>query len=247
MSFSPILAFLDARVPELRAELRGATPEDIDELAELCPRPLPRAYVEFLQAMGGSSGSFSALPVADCRAAELWPHLLATPPSYPADRFLKIGIDLGIGRDIRRDWFLDLRRGDPDDPPLVTFEDEGDPADFVEARAHVVARSWTAMLQRQAFLFGAVDRRAFQQQEIVTPADESRLAEAAAICARLGLAPAMPSQPGLQTLERADLAVLLERPPNMRRLEIVVGADTARVGQHFLEILRDNLHAAGDA
>lgn len=244
MSFSPILAFLAARVPELRAQLRGASPEDIDELAEQCPRPLPRAYLEFLQAMGRSCGEFSPLPVADCRAAELWPHLVATPPSYPAGRFLKVGIDLGIGRDLRRDWFLDLRRGDPDDPPLVTFEDEGDPADFVEARVHVVARSWTAMLQRQAFLFGAVDRRAFQQQEVVTPADEASLAEAAAICARLGLTPALPSQPGLHTLERADLSVLLEVPPNMRRLEIEVGADAARVGRHFLEILRDNLDAS---
>ncbi|WP_434419391.1 SMI1/KNR4 family protein [Nannocystis pusilla] len=247
MSFSPILAFLDARVPELRSQLRGATSEDIDELAELCGRPLPREYAEFLQVMGGSTGSFQALPVADCRASELWPHLLATPPSYPNDRFFKVGLDLGIGRDIRLDWFLDLQRGDPDDPPVVTFEDEGDPDAFRAARAHLVARSWTALLQRHAFLFGAVGRRAVKQQEIVTPADESSLARAAAICARLGLVPAMPSQPGLHTLERADLSVLLELPPDMRCLEIEVGADTARAGQHFLEILRDNLDAAGDA
>lgn len=247
MSFSALFAFLTARVPDLRDQIRGATSDDIAELAELCPRPLPRAYLEFLQAMGGSTGSFSALPIADCRAAELWPHLRSTPPSYPTDRYLKVGIDLGIGRDIREDWFLDLRRGDPDDPPVVTFEDEGDPARFRDARAHVVARAWTALLQRHAFLFGAVGRRSFRQEEVVDPADPRRLDEAAAICERLGLTPVLPSQPGLHTLERADLSVLLEVPPNMQRLEIQVGADTARAGQHFLEILRDNLDAAGDA
>ncbi|MCY1071450.1 SMI1/KNR4 family protein [Nannocystis sp. RBIL2] len=247
MSFSAIFAFLTARVPDLPAQIRGATSDDIDRLAELCPRPLPRAYLEFLRAMGGSTGSFSALPIADCRASELWPHLRSTPPAYPTDRYFKIGLDLGIGRDICEDWFLDLQRGDPDDPPVVKFEDEGDPDAFHEARAHVVARAWTALLQRHAFLFGAVGRRSFRQEEVVDPANPRCIDEAAAICERLGLAPALPSQPGLHTLERADLSVLLEVPPNMLRLEIAVGADTARVGQHFLEILRDNLDAAGDA
>ncbi|WAS98038.1 SMI1/KNR4 family protein [Nannocystis punicea] len=240
MSFSQILAFLVARAPDLRAEIRGAGPDDIAELAELCPRPLPREYLEYLQAMGGSSGSFQALPVADCRADSLWPHLLATATSYPADRYFKIGLDLGIGRDVRLDWFLDLKRGDPDDPPVVTFEDEGDPASFVEARAHVVARAWTAMLQRQAFLGHAVAPRPSQHHEAVA-GEAARLDEIAAICGRLGLTPTLPSQPGLHTLERADLSVLLELPPKARRIEIEVGADTARAGLHFLEVLRDNL------
>ncbi|MDC0721495.1 SMI1/KNR4 family protein [Nannocystis bainbridge] len=249
MSFPAIFAFLVARVPDLRAQVRGATSGDIERLAELSPRPLPRAYVEFLRAMGGSTGSFSALPVADCRAAELWPHLLSTPPSYPTDRFLKVGIDLGIGRDIREDWFLDLQRGDPDDPPVVSFEDEGDPDAFREARAHVVARSWTGMLQRHAFLFAAAGRRSFRREEVFDPVDPRRIDAAAAICARLGLTPVMPSQPGLHTLERADLSVMLEVPPDMERLEIEVGADSPRAVQLFLEVMRDNLDdvAAGGA
>lgn len=249
MPFSKILAFLEARAPGLSAERRGAHPDDIAALAAACPRPLPRAYLEYLQAMGGSSGSFQALPVADCRAAALWPHILATPPSYPDDRYFKIGLDLGIGRDIRLDWFLDLKRGDPDDPPVVTFEDEGDRADFVEARVHLVARSWTAMLQARAFLSFAVEARPSQQQQRFAAGGDpaARLDQIAAICGRLGLTPALPSQPGLHTLERPDLSVLLEHPPNVPRIHLRLGSDAVPAGQHLVEVIRDNLHPAGDA
>lgn len=246
MSFSQILAFLVARAPDLRAELRGAHPDDLAELAEVCPRPLPAAYLEFLRAMGGSSGSFQPLPVADCRAASLWPHILATSPSYPEDRFFKVGLDLGIGRDILQDWFLDLQRGDPDDPPVVRFEDEGDPAEFVAARVHVVARAWTAMLQARAFLSFAVEAREYQQRAAFAAgaAGATRLDEVAAICGRLGLTPTLPSRPGLHTLERADLSVLLELPPESARIHVRVGADSAASGQLLVEVIGDNIEAS---
>lgn len=243
MSFSQILAFLVARAPDLRAELRGAHPDDLAELAEACPRPLPAAYLEFLRAMGGSSGSFQPLPVADCRAASLWPHIVATSPSYPADRFFKVGLDLGIGRDILQDWFLDLQRGDPDDPPVVRFEDEGDPADFFEARVHVVARSWTAMLQARAFLTFAVEARAHQRRAAFA-AGTTGLDEVAAICGRLGLTPTLPSRPGLHTLERADLSALLELPPESARIHVRVGADSAASAQLLVEVIGDNIEAS---
>lgn len=243
MPLSQLLAFLADRAPDVHAGLRGAHPDDIEELAELCPRPLPATYREFLRVMGRASGSFIALPEADARPGTLWPHLRANRPSYPDDRYFKIGRDLGGERDIRSDWFLDLQQGDPDDPPLVTFEDEGELADFDAAQVHVVAPAWTAWLHARAFLAYAVAARAsVQQATFAAGADPARrLARVAELCERLGATARLPARPGLHMLERRDLSLLLSLAPDAGALLVHVGADAGLTVQNVLEIVRDDL------
>ncbi len=239
-----ILAFIERRAPQVRADLRGADGAEIDRLAELCPRPLPGVYLEFLRTMGETTDGFVPLPEADHRPASLREEHAAEPPSYPVERYFKVAIDLCIGHDVSHDWFIDMDAGAPDDPAVVRFEDVGEVEQFDGAQAQVIARTWTAMLRRRVFVAFALERRKFQEEAWLPggPAPAARLQRLADVCARLGATPSFAASAGLHMLETPALSLLLELPPDHSQIRVRVGADARREGRRVIEVIRDDVH-----
>lgn len=122
MQWSELYAFMLSRVPTLAEQVVGVPCDQIAELEQGLGIRLPRFYVGFLATMGVDSGSF--VPFTSSHEHDFYDLVEALPPDYyPPHDFFKVAYECNEGRTPMYDYFLDLRRSDGEDAPLVLFED----------------------------------------------------------------------------------------------------------------------------
>jgi hypothetical protein len=130
MILEQLIPFIEQREPGFAAKIRGADARSVELLEERCSSRLPGVYREFLGLMGEDTGGLDVLPGYVYRASDLLTYHPSpdTEFSYDPSHYHKIAICCDQERESFLDFFLDLKLGDKEDAPVVTFEDEsGDP------------------------------------------------------------------------------------------------------------------------
>ncbi|KIG17544.1 hypothetical protein DB30_03245 [Enhygromyxa salina] len=151
-----IIAFIDERDPGFRGRIRGATPERIQELQAIHAAKLPRAYVDFLELMGEDHGGFELSWAHYSTVQELLLHKVMPPggpTSYPQSRFIRIAGLKEEHEDDASGWgdyYLDLQRGERDDPVMIDHEFFDPYVDAPEVGSVVVER-FTDRVQLRAY------------------------------------------------------------------------------------------------
>jgi hypothetical protein len=150
MTLDTTVQFIDERVPGFRQRIRGASAATLAELQGFTSRPLPRAYARFLALMGEDSAEFDLFPGFRYGASQLVAsRRRVESTAYPSDRYFKIAMQAPGPAEFFTDVFLDLQRGDGEDAPLVSFEDQSggvmghsyQPSDMRLGFVHHVRRS----------------------------------------------------------------------------------------------------------
>ncbi|WAS91095.1 SMI1/KNR4 family protein [Nannocystis punicea] len=215
----------------------GVSPEQIARCEELCSATLPTLYREFLAAMGGDCGAFHPFGIGQlCDFEALVQRLPAA--NYPGDRYFRVSFESSPAAITYYDIFLDLRRSDGTDAPLVRFEDDEEfSADAVQEVGFTLGEE----LARSAFeQFEVVRRPASKRLAIFAESVAGLAAAARRIAAQLrerGLAEALPGLPRIVCLHSESLSVLIERREALGLLQVVVGAKTARAASGLVEVL----------
>lgn len=123
MKWQFLVDFIARRDPEFPRRIRGAAPREIAALERRHGVGLPRAYEGFLLTFGKDAGGFelSSERYTDIQAlleVASEPRVSDRRPSYPQSRFLWIGGQVNVSDESYwGDPYLDLERGDRDDPP----------------------------------------------------------------------------------------------------------------------------------
>lgn len=157
MDWQALTDFITRRDPAFRKHIRGALPSEIAEFQMLSGvAALPRVYVDYLRMFGADSNGF---PLSAERYTDIGTLLevarqgaaAARQPTYPRTRFIWIGGQHDLSDETYwGDFYLDLSRGDRDDPGLVAHEFE-EPYDS-KVEPYLLDTRFSQFVQRQAFL-----------------------------------------------------------------------------------------------
>jgi len=120
VSWDSLLAFIRAEAPSFAASLEGVALEDIVHVENEYQVHLPESYRQFLLTVGANSAGFYLFgPSQNHRFADVVAQI--PEESYPKQDYFKIAyaVDEMINPS---DHFLDLKRSDGVDAPIVMFE-----------------------------------------------------------------------------------------------------------------------------
>jgi hypothetical protein len=134
IAWSSIVEFIVAQDAELAQSFVGVPRSRIAAVEDRYRIRLPSVYIEFLQTMGESAGR---LALFGASRDHQFSHLLAQLPSsdYPTDLYFKVASESDPRALAFEDFYLDLKRSDDYDAPLVSFERPLDAGDEVEEQS----------------------------------------------------------------------------------------------------------------
>lgn len=193
---SEFLAFIEKRQPHTAREIIGSSHTELDELQHSAPMTLPQNYVAFLRFMGSAHGGFRVFPEHDYLIQDL----LNRPnegEDWDRQRYFLIGFqDPRQSREDPHSLFLDLKRSDGIDAPIVGFQPG--PSPTVMSIEHGIA---DFLIFRIAWLFAMDDKPA--RARLISFCDSSpdghpardRHREIKHTVERLGFAPCLPATP----------------------------------------------------
>jgi hypothetical protein len=122
LSMSGVLVFMERWLPGSTREIEGATPEQIERLAEPLggTSALPSVYLDFLRTMGESTGPIRLVNGTTAASALLADRDDDEHPHLDQTKYFKYGL-ADLGEVIPLDAFLDLTRRSPDgrDAPVI--------------------------------------------------------------------------------------------------------------------------------
>lgn len=192
-------------LPSFPEEIRGCTPEEISSLQAAVGRPLPTAYVEYLQCMGHHTGSLVFYESSDFSFETMLRIHTRREVLMPPERFLMFGV---AEDDPYYNFHLDC--GTPE-PQVVRFPMPETAEEFPKVIQHL---DWLA-----SSLYELVFSRAYLDfhlpgfsQQVVLAEDDSRpldITKVEAVLAQLGLARHPQSTATALYFERPALAVVL--------------------------------------
>lgn len=115
-----IMEFIRQREPVFLSQIKGLSDNDIAGL----PASLPASYVEFLRCMGINSNGYSVFgSTYDHRFVAITEHLSEyDEDSPPSDRYFPVAIETDESLVSLENIYLDLKRSDGEDAPLVVLE-----------------------------------------------------------------------------------------------------------------------------
>jgi hypothetical protein len=129
LTMSAVLTFMERWRPGSSGDVRAATSEQIERLAEPLPRgvaSLPSVYLDFLQSMGESTGPIHLIKGTTAASALLADREDLEHPHLDQTRYFKYGV-ADLNEVIPLDAFLDLTKRSPDGRDAPVFDGlEGD-------------------------------------------------------------------------------------------------------------------------
>lgn len=162
-----IIDFIDERDPGFRTRIRGASRERVAELQAIHTAKLPRAYVDFLSLLGEDHGGFELSWAHYSTIGELLEHNimpLDAPLSYPRSRFVWIAGMKDEYEDDASGWgdyYLDLTRGEREDPTLIDHE-FFEPYTEAPEIGHVIGLRFTDYIQKRVYADYEMDSKLYQ-------------------------------------------------------------------------------------
>lgn len=237
--WDPILGFIRRSSPEHATAFVGITREEIAEWEARCAVSLPTIYRGFLAAMGADCDDFHPFGVSQvCDFHALIVRLPAT--NYPGDRYFKVSCEGSPEAVTFYDTFIDLRRSDGDDAPLVRFEDD---EWFAQEDVIEVGFTLGEELMRSAFDRFQLGRRPASNKVSIFCESASEIAPTMrrlhAHMRERGLADELPGSPRVACLHSEPCSVLLESHESLKILRVAIGAQAVRVASAFVEELLD--------
>lgn len=127
--FADLLAFVESRDSRMREALVGVPEAEIREIEREIGVVLPELYVAFLASMGQSAGGFHPFGTGrEHRFHDLLVELAEeiADGEQPSRRYFRISINTDPSVIIACDDYLDLRRSDGRNAPVVMFEQGSD-------------------------------------------------------------------------------------------------------------------------
>lgn len=245
-----LIAYVDAADPGFRAQLRGATPEQIQRYARATgafvdAAALPAFFATFLQRMGqGNGGLFDRLnlTVTVDEVLEIYADYAQTEPEL-VDHGLAIVGGGTYGDPIALD--LTTRLHDPEVVVLSAGE-----------RARTMAESWRHFVTHAAIRHAEPRRRAMSYWYSSSPESAARVLGSVdsardeiarrveLLAARLLLAPCWPSD-AWQRVAANPTTTLLARLGSRAEIMLYVYSDDAAIFPFVGELVRDQLGARG--
>jgi hypothetical protein len=239
MDWNNLLAFIREKDPSYLGAVRGVPRAEIAQCEANCALTLPTFYVDFIATMGAEAGSFEPFG-----AMEIWHfrELLDELPaeSYPQEQLFKVSINDDPGAISPLDKFIELRRSDGSDAPLVLFEDGGPFSWRAVVKSGYSLAEWLAT---RVFDFFELDRRPHTTSlcVIFETAREMRENRPAALdmLTKMGFVPALPSYRATAWLRRPSCSARLRELDELDGLSIKIGAESRRELDVIIEQLRD--------
>ncbi|WAS95767.1 SMI1/KNR4 family protein [Nannocystis punicea] len=239
-----IRAFISRRSPERARAFVGVPREEIAQFEARYAIALPALYRDFLATMGKDHGDF--YPLGDHYACDLDTLVEQLPGSnYPHDQYHKIGHEADPEAIAEYDLFLDLRRSDGSDAPLVRFEDD---EWFNLEAVKEVGFTLADQLVRSAFAPFELRRRRkvrevsifFESAEELGPA----MRQIAAQMHALGLVDVMPGTQKVACLGDDTVSLSIQEYTQLSILYVSIGAMAAKSANRIAEGLLDQFSHA---
>jgi hypothetical protein len=222
-------AFLNQLIPNLDAQLQGATDEQIQRIEEIAGRPLPRFYRWFLKRMGTDMGplsypylDFSASKILDCYAQGLVPR---------DPRYLLIGYSLDDH--LPKHQFYDFGHPARDDARVTEGEDLDDELyDLFETFREMIA--WGELVRHRLNKFPQKCEGFFSTEggDVLDQLDP--------LMVSLGFKSPIPTGPCCALYDEAQAALAMSNNPSdyrpHRRRFSLAGSDTGSLRRLLGEI-----------
>ena len=221
MTSETLARFVRERDAAFAASLRGTPAEEIASVETEHEIRLPGSYVDFLRLMGRDSGDFSLFGAAHTHSFD---DLRSALPDayYPVREFFRIACPTEEADISALDYFLDLRRSDGSDSPIVMFQETDDFSVDRVKEQHFTFNEW---MVRQLFTFLVLNRAEERSLVVVGCAGAS---EAAAMRDdMLTLLGKMKFQTSLDALQRV---VCLQRGAAAALVSVLAGGLGVGVG-----------------
>lgn len=164
MSWDRLVEFVQAEAPSFVASLEGVVADDIVRVEDEYRVQLPATYRQYLLRMGVNSAEFYLFgPSHNHRFADIVERLPEA--TYPTHEYFKIAYAQDETMISPLDYFLDLKRNDGVDAPIVMFEG-GEDEEFV--LENVQEHGFTFLEQAYRRLFGHVANLARLERKLLT-------------------------------------------------------------------------------
>lgn len=239
MEWTTLLAFIQEKDSAYLRTVRGVPRAEITQLEATCGISLPRLYVEFIVTMGADAGAFEPFgPLEIWHFRELVDELPAE--TYPQHELFRVSIDDDPGAISPRNKFLDLRRSDGTDAPLVLYE-EGGPFswDRVVKSGYTLGEWFTW----RVFDFFELDRRSHHRtlHLIFETGREQRENRPVVLdmLTKMSFRPALPPTRTVSCLERPSCSARFEIADELDGLSITLATEHARDVELITEQFRD--------
>ena len=219
MNWDLFIDFIKAQDPAFIAARQGVPLDDIKQCEAGCKIALPKSYVNFLQLMGQAGGKFR--PFGATMEHNFYDLVEQLPAEdYPGDQFFKIAAETDSSLVAYYDLFLDLRRSDGEDAPLVTFEDG---VELRPGAVNEVGLTFDESMMESVFTFFALHRRA---KRAVVTVDSTQLRDkTVGLLMHMGFQQVWSPLPRIACLRRDTFCALVKVGEDTRTLDVELGAD----------------------
>jgi len=239
VGWGDIGAFIARRSPAAALGFSGVSRDEIAQTEVRCGVTLPTLYRDFLAAMGREHGDF--FPLGDSYACDFDTLVEQIPAAnYPIDRYFKVGYEADPEAVTYYDIFLDLRRSDGSDAPLVRFEDD---EWFDQEAVKEIGFSLADQLVRSAFEHFELRRRGTSRAVSIHFESATELTRAMReICAQMrasALADVFPATPRVACLGDDTVSVSIKGYMQLSVLYVSIGALATKSASRIVEGLLD--------
>ncbi|NTX65668.1 hypothetical protein HUA74_33910 [Myxococcus sp. CA051A] len=241
MDWSLVFEFIRQRDPVFLSRLEGVPDAAIATLTAGRDVTLPGFYVEFLRRMGGSSNDYCPFGATQDHRFSAIAERLGEDDDALSSRFFPVALETDESQVALYDHYLDLRRAEDDDVPLVVLE-QGVSLDLqlpVESHETFGERITTSV-------FSHFELRLRAHHEVVTQGCEGSgvLPRAVALLQRAGFVPVLPLLGRVACLQAGPLSVHAWFDENPARLRLRLGGDDPRALKQLADRLFADLHGA---
>lgn len=240
MAWTEMLTFIQEKDPAFLQTVRGVSRTEIERVEAMYAFTLPKIYVDFIETMGASFGTFEPFGATQiCEFPALVQELSFE--SYPKDHYFKVSINDAAWADGPRDKFLDLWRSDGHDAPLVWFEDV---IPFIPETVEALGYTLGEWLTMRVFDAFDLDRRPhIHTVTIVFETARKQKQNRAAVLDlldKMGFRPALPPLAKVTCLQRSSCSIRFKRADVVDGLTVKIGAQSQRDLDIITEQLRDH-------
>lgn len=200
VSWDSLMAFVQTEAPSFAASLEGVAQEDIVTVEDRYRVHLPESYRQFLLTLGMNSAGFYLFgPSHSHRFADVVAQMPEA--SYPVQEYFRVAYVTDSTMISPLDYFLDLKRSDGVDAPIVMFEGDED-EEFVAE--NVQEHGFTFLEQTYRRFFGHLANLDLPERALLTILSAAPQRDTLSMTALVAVLNEMRFDPALPSLSRVS-------------------------------------------